>query len=373
MASGMTLLKLGRTRSAALIAAGLALSGCDGEKATPPAAVAQAVETITVALEPSARTWSYAGTLKPRYQSDLGFRVGGKVIERRIEVGSAVKKGDVIARLDPTDFELAISSQEAELKAAAISRDEATAALERFKILYKDGHVSKAALDQRDSAAAEARSRLDRAERNLDLAKNQLSYASLTADSDGVVTALPVEAGQVVTTGQLVARIARRDAIDVEVALPEQDVDQARTAKAEVDIWGAAGARMPAALREVTPDADPVSRTFRARFALDNPAAAPELGRTATVHLQAEAAGTVAALPLSAVSNDGTGAVAWVISENGTRARPTPITIAAIEKEKALVSKGLATGDRVVAFGVHMLDPDKPIRAVETRALISQK
>lgn len=353
---------------------GVLLAGCNAEADVASATRPQAVETVTVKLEPAGRTWSYVGTVKPRYQSDLGFRVGGKIIERSVEVGSRTKKGDVIARVDPEDFELSLAAQEAELAAAKVSRDETEAALERFRVLFGDGHVAQAALDQRQSAAAEARSRVERAERNVELARNQLAYATLVSDSDGIVTSLPVEAGQVVAAGQLIARVARSDAIEVEVALPEQDVAAVREAVAEADLWGNGGSRFVTTLREVAPDADPVSRTFRARFALVNAGeVASDFGRTATLHLRARSAGSVAALPLSAIANENGTPVAWVVADDGQHAVARPVTVAAYEQDRVLVSAGLHAGERVVALGVHMLDPAKPIRPIETRALVSQK
>lgn len=352
----------------------LMLAGCNAEADVPSATRPQAVETITVKLEPSGRTWSYVGTIKPRYQSDLSFRIGGKIIERSVEVGNWTKTGDVIARVDPKDFELALAAQAAELAAAKVSRDESQASLERFRLLFRDGHVAQAALDQRQSAAAEASSRVERAERNVELARNQLAYSTLVADSDGVVTSLPVEVGQVVAAGQLIARVARKDAIEVEVALPEQDLAAVREAVAEADLWGNDASRFVTTLREVAPDADPISRTFRARFALTNVGeAAPDFGRTATLHLRARSGGSVAALPLSAIANENGTPVAWVVADDGQHAVPRPVTVQAYEQDRVLVSAGLNSGDRVVALGVHMLDPDKPIRPIETRALVSQK
>lgn len=347
-------------------------AGCDAGATGEAPAKPQAVETLTVALQSSTRSWTYVGTVEPRYQSDLAFRVAGKVVSRLVEVGDRVEKDEVLARLDPADFELALAAQTAELSAATTARDEAIASLGRYEVLFKQGHVSKAALDQRISAAAEARSRVDRAQRNVELARNQLAYAVLVSDAEGVVTALPVEAGQVVAAGQLVARVARLDFIEVEVALPEQKLEQVRGAIAEVEIWGTGNARLSATLREVAPDADPVSRTFRARFAINDPSRASTLGRTATVHLSAHSAEKIAVLPLSAIFNDGSGTVAWVVSADGTRATPRKVTVQALERDRVLVSSGLTNGDRVVILGVHMLDPAKPIRPVQTRATMSR-
>lgn len=359
-------------RSTAVLLTAALLAGCDAGATDNATATPQAVETLTIRLEPSARTWTYVGTVKPRYQSDLGFRVAGKMTSRHVEVGDYVKKDQVIAGLDPADFELALAAQEAELAAATTTRDEAIASLNRFETLFAQGHVSKAALDQRASAAVEARSRFDRAQRNVELARNQLAYAKLASDTAGVVTSLSVEAGQVVAAGQLVAKVARLDFIEVEVALPEQQLEDVRGAIAEVEIWGAGGERLPATLREVAPEADPVSRTFRARFAIADPSRVANLGRTATVYLTARSAGQIAVLPLSAVSNDGTGTVAWVISADGTRATPRKVAVQTFEKDRVIVTSGLTNGERVVALGVHMLDPGKPIRPVQTRAAMDR-
>ncbi len=363
-------------RTGLVLAAAGALAGCDTGTAndTPPRP--QAVETMSIALQPSARTWSYVGTIKARYQSDLGFRVGGKVVARLVEVGERVERGQVLGRLDPADLELTLAAQEAELAAATASRDEAVASLGRYDTLFHEGHVSKAALDQRASAAAEARARVDRGQRNVALARNQLDYATLVSDATGVVTALPVEAGQVVAAGQLVAKVARLDAIEAEVALPEQDVEAVRGAQANVVIWGASADEqqksLPARLREVAPDADPLSRTFRARFALDHPGPDAILGRTVTVRLGAGQSDNVAVLPVSAVVNDGRGAVVWVVSADGTRAVPRAVTIQSLEKSRVLISSGLNSGDQVVVLGVHLLDPGKPIRPIPSHTATSQ-
>lgn len=363
-------------RTGLVLAAAGALAGCDAGAANETPPKPQAVETLTVSLQPASRAWSYVGTIKARYQSDLGFRVGGKVVARLVEVGEHVERGQVLSRLDPADLELALASQEAELAAATASRDEAVASLARYDTLFKDGHVSKAALDQRGSAAAEARARVDRGQRNVSLARNQLNYATLFSDATGVVTTLPVEAGQVVAAGQLVAKVARLDAIEAEVALPEQDVEAIRGAKANVVIWGASPddeqKSLTARLREVAPDADPMSRTFRARFALDAPGPDATLGRTATVRLRAGQSDNVAVLPISAVVNEGRGAVVWVVSADGTRAAPRPVTIHSLENGRVLVSSGLSNGDQVVVLGVHLLDPGKPIRSIASRTATSQ-
>jgi membrane fusion protein, multidrug efflux system len=370
-------LRHGGTASAAVSSAaavgliGVLLAGCKEEEHVR-APVAQPVQVMTVAMTPEAQSWSYVGVVRARYESDHAFRVAGKISERLVETGGRVEAGASIARLDPLDLRLALDAQRAELAAANASRDEAVAAAERFGILYRQGHAAKAALDQRVSAAVEARSRVERAERNVALAENQLAYADLKADQGGVVTALAVEVGQVVTTGQLVARIARLDAIEVEVAIPEHMLDKVRSARAEAELWGATGARAKAQLRELAPDADRASRTYRARFALAADADGIDLGRTATVHLTSGSDRRVTALPLAAVVNDGGGAFVWVVAADDVSVQRRPVEVAGLGQERVLVGNGLRDGERVVTLGAPLIDADKPVRVVETRTAISQ-
>lgn len=347
------------------------LGGCreqevaKAEAGTPP----QPVQAMSVAFTQEARTWSYVGTVEPRYETPVAFRVGGKIVERLVDNGQAVKAGDVIARLDTTDFELQVSAQQAELTAATASRAEAEAALGRYQTLFKEGHVAKAALDQRASAAAEAQGRQERAERALEIARNQLAYGTLVADQAGVITAVNIEKAQVVGAGQQVAKLARLDAVEVEVAIPENQIVDAKRATAAVEIWQAGGAPRPATLREVTPQADPVSRTYRARFALKE-SDGLTFGRTATVKLKAEGEGQVVALPLSAVTNDGKGAKVWVLSPDHMHVVPLPVDVRAVEQNRILVSAPFKTGDLVVTLGAHILDPGKPVHLVEERTTI---
>lgn len=255
--------------------------------------------------------------------------------------------------------------------AARSNRGQAVASEGRFKTLFELGHVAKAALDQRVSSADEARGRAERAERSVALAKNQLDYSELKAEHAGTITSLSMEVGQVVGIGQPVARLARLDAIEAQVALPEQALQAVQNATAEVEIWGGDGKRHPAKLRELAPEADRISRTYQARFALAAKDAGVQLGRTATVHLAGTDAAASVQLPLSAVMNDGRGSAVWRIVENGTRVERVVVTIASLSKDAALVSGGLASGDQVVTLGVHMLDAAKPVRIVAQHAAVN--
>lgn len=343
----------------------LALAACEPNATanTSP----QPVQVIRVESAPTSQSWTYTGIIRARYETDQGFRVAGKVNTRKIEVGQQVEKGQVLAELDPTDLNLSFQLQEAEVMAASSNRDQSVAAEQRYRTLFQQGHVAKAALDQRVAAADEARGRAERAERGLSLARNQLSYAGLKAEHAGTVTALQMEVGQVVGVGQTVARIARVDALDAIVAIPEQMLQATQSAKAEVELWGTSGPRLKATLRELAPEADRISRTYQARFSLATAGPEVQLGRTATVHLARVVATFVMQVPLAAVINNGRGAAVWRIDESGVRAVRTPVTITTLTMDQAFISSSLVTGDRIVTLGAHMLDETKPIRVVEQR------
>lgn len=349
-----------------VLAAGL-LAGCMEVESKPGQAVP--VRVMPVVMEPITPARRYTGIIRPRHESDLAFRVGGKVVERLINVGERVAPGTLIARLDPTDFRLSLEAQEAELAAAMSSRDEAVASEERFRILLAKGHVAVAALDSRRAAADEARARVRRAERTLESLRNQVQYTELRADRDGVVSTLPVEAGQVVAAGQTVARIARLDELEAAVAIPEQLLDTLDVALASVELWPATGKTYAAKLREVSPDADPASRTFDVRFSIANPDPDVRLGKTASVSLRLQEERLAARLPLSAVMNDAKGPMVWVVDATGQRLERRAIAIEAFGQDSVTIASGLSPGEKVVTLGVHTLDAATQVRVVETKAI----
>lgn len=345
------------------------LGGCKSERQSATTS-SQAVQVLQIEPTSASETSSYVGTIRPRFESNIAFRVGGKITKRLVDIGTSVTAGQIIAELDPTDYRLALEAQQAELAAAKSSRDQAVAAEGRYRTLEAQGHVAKAALEQRVAAADEARGRVERAERSLALARNQLDYAELRSDAAGIVSALPVEVAQVVTAGQTIARIARRDEIEALVAIPENRLGDLKQAVAEIEIWGDRNRRYPAKVREVSPEADSVSRTYAARFSFHVDSDTRELGRTATVHLKATNATQVFAVPLASVMQEGTTPTVWVLDATATRVRRTPVTLIRFTQEAAIISGALRPGDRIVALGVHMLDADKPVRIVEQRATL---
>jgi RND family efflux transporter MFP subunit len=348
----------------AIIALAPSLAGCKSESA-PYVAAPLPVRAALVTFSARTDTRSYTGTIKPRYESDLGFRVSGKIVERLANVGDLVVPGMTLARLDAHDYRLSLESAEAELTAAQSSLKQADAAEKRYAALNEKKWVSDASYEQKKATADEARGRVERATRALALAKNQLAYTDLVATEAGVITALPVEVGQVVSAGQLIARVARLDELEAVVSIPESRIDDDRNAAAIVTLWADTGRTYEAKLREISPQADPATRTYQARYSLIKPDAAIALGKTATVHLASPGAGERAKLPLAAVFKDQGEPSIWLIDEANGRLIKRSVEVSAWTETSAIISGGLAPGQKIVAAGVHKLDAGIPVRIVE--------
>ncbi len=353
-----------RVRNTVLIVlAAAALAACQAETA-PLERPARPVQVASVTYAEDVMTRDFVGVIAPRTETDLAFRVAGKVVSRPVGVGDRVKAGDVIAKLDAEDLSLQLQSAEAELAAATSSLAQATADLERFDALKEQGHATTADFDRKQLARDEASARLERATRSLELARRQVGYAELRADADGVITAAAAEPGQVVAVGQPIATLAHLDGKEAVVALPEDWYAVAREAEATVSLWANGDRVLQATLRELSPDADPTTRTYRARFLIDRADDAVALGMTATVTLTKAGNGPVARLPLAAVLNTGKGPSVYVVDAS-SRLSLTPVTVASFTGESALVTGGVSDGDKVVTLGVQKLLDGEPVRTIE--------
>lgn len=353
------------TSAALVLALTVGLAAC--KKDEPTAEAPQPVRVMVVKSEASSRSASYVGVVRARYESDLGFRVAGKITERLVNVGDAVVAGQVLARVDVTDLQLAREANEAELAAARSNLQQAVAAEARAKDLLTRGHVAQALYDQRKAAQDEASGRLERAERNVALSRNQAEYANLSADQAGVVTLLPVEVGQVVAAGQLVVRLARDGEREAVVSIPESRLAELRNAESQVELWASTKRRFAARLREVSPQADAATRTYQARFTILEADANVSLGMTATVMASASAAAETVRIPASALINDGRGPSVWVVDASGKRVLRRLVEVKTFGQQDVTIAGGLVEGERVVSLGVHVLDEGRPIRIVEQR------
>lgn len=345
----------------------LALAACNGQKEAAkipdrPVLIREAV------FKPRIAERSFVATIRPRVESDLGFRVAGKVARRLVEVGEAVRAGQALAGLDTADFTLQREQAAAEQAAARAAFVNARAEMDRVEALRDKGWSTAATLDRARAALEEARGRQERAEKAAQLATNALGYATLTADADGVITAASVEPGQVVAAGQPAIRLARLGEKEAVIALPEAQVEWARRAQAKVSLWSAPERLHVATLRELSPSADPVTRTYQARYSLPDLGEAAALGMTATLSLSDAGAGEVARVPLGAILNDGQGPSVFVVEKETQALVRKPVTVAGYESREALIASGIANGDRVVALGVHKLEAGQRVRVVDALA-----
>src|SRR6266516_1181806 len=264
------------------------------------------------------------------------------------------------------DFALQVESAEAELAAATSNLAQAAAEAERYATLKTRGFAAVADFDRKKAAKDEADGRLERARRALELARNQLSYAELKADADGVITATPAEAGQVVAIGQPVARLARDGEKEAVVALPESFLGEARKAQASVRLWSDPDRRFAARLRELSPQADAATRTYAGRFTIEDADETVAFGMTATVTLARAADAKVARLPLAAVLNRGAGPAVYVVDSSGAL-ELRDVKVAAFTEDSALVAAGIRDGETVVTLGVQKLQAGSKVRTVDAR------
>lgn len=349
------------------LAAAIILPVQPAKLALPAARLAQPVKVTRIAFAATERVASYTGTIRPRHEATLAFRLPGKIIARTVEVGDRVAQGQVIAQLDDTDARLERELALAEAQSAQVDLSRADADLSRNRALFASGHIAQAVLDRAQSAQAEAASRADRAKRSLALATNRLGYTELRSDAAGVVTATLADAGQVVGAGQSVVTVAQTDALDVVFALPEQDRAKVATAKARADLWGA-DKGYALLLRDIAPDVDPAGRTYRVRMALQSPDVEAALGRTVTIRLLTGRDAPAAVVPLAAVLNDGTGATVWRLNAGGDRVEAARVTLVELGERVARVRGNLHDGDRIISLGAQKIDPARPVRIVETAA-----
>lgn len=347
-----------------LALAAIALTGCNestAEKVVP----GRPVLVATVKYEAASPERSFVGTIKPRIESDMGFRVPGKVAKRLVEVGQTVDVGQPLALLDEVDLRLQAEQAQAEFSAATGVLAQAAASEQRAKDLRAKGWTTDAQMDSARAAADEARARLNRAERQVELTKNSLSYATLVADARGVVTATLIEPGQVVAAGQSAIRVARFAEKEAVVAIPETLVGRAKEGAASVTLWSEPDKKYAAKLREIAPSADPATRTYLAKFSLPGAGDSVSLGMTATLTLADPATDRVAKLPLSALYNQGGSPSLYVVDGAGNIALK-PVTVKAYESDNVVITGGVDEGAKVVALGVQKLDPAQKVRVVSS-------
>src|SRR5947207_4810281 len=349
---------------ASLAFAVFALAGCN-EKAAETVAPGRPVLVATVHYAAETPERSFVGTIRPRIETDMGFRVPGKVARRLVEVGQTVDVDQPLATLDEVDLKLQAEQAEAEFRAATGVLAQAAASEQRAKDLRAKGWTTDAQMDQSRAAADESRSPLNRAERSVELTKNSLSYATLEADTRGVVTATLIDAGQVVASGQTAIRLARFAEKEAVVAIPETLVGRAKDGVATVTLWSEPNKKYAAKLREIAPAADPMTRTYLAKFSLPDAGENVSLGMTATLTLADPATERLARLPLSALYSQGGSPSLYIVDGSGD-VMLKPVAVKSYESNDVVITGGVDERAKVVVLGVQKLDPSQKVRVVSS-------
>ncbi len=344
-------------RTATILLLPMLLAGC-GKEAEPPAKVERPAATFVVGALAADSGNVYSGEIRARYEAVLGFRIGGKIVERMVDAGAQVRKGQLLARLDAADTGLQESAAAAQYR---LAEEE----LKRYRELREQNFVSQSALDAKETA-------LKAAAAQVGLARNQAAYTSLLSDRDGVVSATYAEVGQVVSAGQPVVRVAQHGEREIAIAIPESRYATVRVGMpAEIELSAADNAKqtLRGHVREIAPAADPSSRTYPARVAFDTGNAKVALGMTAHVRLNAQEGAAAKGgggflIPLTALFQQGEQAAVWVVAADHSVSL-RPVTVAAYRDDGALVSGGIAAGERIVSAGVHKLAAGEKVQPID--------
>ncbi len=319
------------------------------------------VRTIQAQLQASEFVAELSGEVRARVESRLGFRVPGKIVARHVELGTLVKRGQVLMQLDPQDLLLGQAQAKAGLSAAESNRDLAKAELKRYQELRDKNFVAQAVLDAKETTYKAAQASYEQAKAGFSNQSNQAAYANLTADIDGVVTAIDAEVGQVVAAGTPVVRVAKAGDMDVIVGVPEDKINSIRQMNdLKVKLWANSGEVYTAKLRELSPIADPVTRTFVAKVALPDTAKDVRLGMTATVLFGMKNPMAMIRVPLTALFQEKNVSSVWIV-ESGV-VRLVPVQIGSTSGEDVLISGGIQAGQIVVTAGVNLLKAGQKVR-----------
>lgn len=354
--------------SALVCALPFALAACDDKTPPDPRTQTPLVRAAMVQTA-TAASRSFTGTVAARVQSDLGFRVSGKVLERFVDAGQTVKRGQLLMRIDPVDLRLAARAQQEAVSAARARAKQASDEEVRYRDLRGTGAISASAYDQVKAAADAAQAQLGAAEAQSEVARNSNRYSELTADADGTVLETLAEPGQVVNAGQPVVRVAQAGRREAVVQLPET-LRPAVGSGGQATLFGKEGVAVAVKLRQLSDAADKLTRTFEARYVLDGELANAPLGATVTVHV---GDGKVVAkngvqVPIGALFDAGKAPGVWVITGDPAKVHWQPVTVESLEDDRAQITGQLKQGDRVIALGAHLLREGEEVRVAGAAA-----
>ncbi|MFC0170416.1 efflux RND transporter periplasmic adaptor subunit [Pseudoduganella danionis] len=335
------------------------LAGCSKpaektEEVRPVRAMVLAADDVAVDAE-------FSGEVRARVESRLGFRVGGKIVARKVDVGTVVKKGQVLMQLDPQDLQLAQAQALAGLRSAETNRDLAQAELKRYQELRAKNFVSAAVLDAKDAGFKAAQANVDAAHAAYRGQSNQAGYSALVADIDGVVTAVDAEVGQVVAAGTPVVRVAKQGEKEVVIGLPEDKVDSLRrVSDVQIRLWADPQRSVPGKIREISPVADAATRTYTVKVTIPDTLDDAKLGMTAVVQFNAKTAAPQIKVPLTALFYEKSATSVWLVERNAVKL--VPVTVGGAVGNDIVLATGVKAGQTVVTAGVNLLKPGQQVR-----------
>lgn len=336
------------------------LCACGAEQA--PEIPARPVRSVIVTGGSSGDSTTYTAEIRSRFETDLSFQVGGKIIRRDVDVGAAVKRNQVLAQLDQTDTQLGVDAARGAVPAAQSDLDRSRSEEARFRDLLERGLTTRAQYQAQQTAVRAAEAKLSQATAELRLAQQRLGYTTLRADQDGVVTRMLVEAGSVVSAGQRVMSIARPSELEAVFDVPDARIGEIRNLSSVViNPLSGDGTAWAGRVREISPSADPVTRTYQVRTSIVNPPPSLRLGMTVSVTLPLTGGPPNVALPSTSIfQKDGKPAV-WIVKDDGT-VELRPVSVERYDSDRVFIASGIRTGERVVTAGVHRLAPGEKVR-----------
>ena len=340
------------------------VSACSSKAATPEPPRNALVAHPQPASNADAEV--YSGDVHARFESQLGFRVNGKIKTRLVDVGDHVEERQVIAELDPLDLKLQVSSANATLSSARANRDLAQSEYDRYRAMLDKHFISHTQFDTVSNTLKAAQAQVQQAQAAMAVAQNQAEYTTLRADHAGLITAINAEAGQVVSAGLSVATLARDGASEVEIAVPENRIAsfQAGTPVA-IESWADTGRHLAGHVREIGPEADHVTRTYRVRVSFEDSSLAPRLGQTARVYFATSSAAQWL-VPLSALHEQAGKPAVWIVDAKTHQVRLSPVNVNAYREQGVTLSGGLVAQDWIVTAGVHKLREGQAIAPVDS-------
>ncbi len=354
-----------------LVAVAVVIAACGTQKTTTESVrpvVAQRVMPGAAAARDV-----YSGELRARYETDLGFRISGKLVPRLVDAGARVTKGQVLARLDPEDAKLAAQGASAQLASAEADYTLAKSELARYQDLLSKKFISQSAFDSKQNVFIAAQAKVEQARSQAAISSNQANYANLIADADGVIVSVAGEPGQVVAAGQPILKLAHAGEKEVVVNAPEGQLARFKAGQdVAIQLWADPARPFHGRIREIAGGADPVTRTYAVRVTAVDPPAQAQLGMTANVVFNPTADSGIVLLPLSALAGNDEKPAVWVIDPATSRVKLRAVSVGQYREDGVTITSGLNAGEVVVTAGVHKLRDDQPVRFADSGAPSAQ-